>query len=70
MDTSETDGFGVLTIIEVAKELRCSKAHIHNLINGRIHGVCALPSVILGRRKLIRRETLAAWIQANERKSA
>jgi excisionase family DNA binding protein len=62
--------FSVLTVIEVAKELRCSKAHVHNLINGRVPGTRLLPCVYLGRRRLIRRETLTAWIEGNEKRWA
>lgn len=57
----------VLTVIEVAQELRCSKAHVHNLINGKVPGTHALPSIALGRRRLVRRESLQFWIESNER---
>lgn len=58
---------GVLTVSEVATELRCSKAHVHNLINGKVTGVPPLPSLFLGRRRLVRRESLQLWIARNER---
>ena len=58
---------GILTAFEVAKELRCSKAHIYNAINGKVPGVTPLPAIALGRRKLIRRESLSQWIRENER---
>ena len=57
----------VLTIPEVAAELRCSKAHVYNVINGRVRGVSSLPDIVMGRRKLIRRSTLDRWKCANER---
>ncbi len=57
---------GVLTVMEVAGELRCSKAHILNLINGKVPGVRPLPSLWLGRRRLVRRSSLDEWIAANE----
>ena len=57
----------VLTVKEVAFELRCSKAHVHNLINGKVHGAPPLPSVSVGRRRLVRRESLQLWIEHNER---
>lgn len=60
------DALDVLTMLEAAKLLRCSKAHICNLVNGRVPGVSPLPAVPLGRRKLIRRSSLYAWIGANE----
>ncbi len=56
----------ILTVQEVAAELRCSKAHICNLINGRIKNAPRLPCVSLGRRKLVRRSTLELWKRANE----
>ena len=56
----------VLTAIEVARELRCSIAHVHNLINGKVSGVPPLPSLWLGRRRLVRRRSLDHWIAANE----
>jgi excisionase family DNA binding protein len=57
----------ILTIAEVAAELRCSKAHVYNVINGRVSGVSSLPAITLGRRKLVRRGTLDRWKRANER---
>jgi hypothetical protein len=56
----------ILTIAEVARELRCSKAHLSNLLAGRVAGVPALPHVPLGRRKLIRRAALEHWIRSVE----
>jgi excisionase family DNA binding protein len=70
MDNAFEASSRVLTADEVAKELRCSKAHVHNLINGKVAGVAALPSIHLGRRRLIRRETLNQWIDSNERRPA
>lgn len=57
----------VLTITEVAVELRCSKAHVYNIIAGRVRGVRPLPVLPMGRRKLVRRETLDVWKRDNER---
>jgi excisionase family DNA binding protein len=56
----------ILTAAEVARELRISKAHVHNLINGKVHGALPLPSITLGRRRLIRRASLNQWLRANE----
>jgi excisionase family DNA binding protein len=56
----------VLTIPEVALELRCSRAHVHNLINGKVRGAKPLPSVRIGRRRLVRRASLDEWIKASE----
>lgn len=57
----------ILTVAEVASELRCSKAHICNAINGKVRHVKPLPAIALGRRRLIRRATLDEWLKANER---
>ena len=51
----------ILTVAEVATELRCSKAHVYNAINGRVAGVSRLPAISMGRRKLVRRSSLEAW---------
>jgi hypothetical protein len=53
----------LLTIQESAMMLRCSKAHVSNLLAGKVSGVPALPYVPLGRRKLIQRATLTRWMQ-------
>lgn len=56
----------VLTVSEVAETLRCSKAHVHNLIAGRVRGMNPLPAIHLGRRSLVRRESLIDWLERNE----
>jgi hypothetical protein len=58
---------GVLTATEVARELRCSKAHVHNLMRGKVRGARPLPFLPLGRRRVVRRASLDEWIAANER---
>jgi len=62
--------FDLLTLFEVAKLLHCSKAHVSNVIAGRVPGCPPIPALCLGRRKLVRRETLAAWIACNEHAAA
>jgi hypothetical protein len=56
----------ILTLSEVAQALRCSKAHVCKIVNGQVAGTVRLPSIILGRRKLVRRQTLVAWLAENE----
>jgi excisionase family DNA binding protein len=56
----------VLTVAEVAVDLRCSKPHAYKLINGQVAGVGALPAITVGRRKLVRRSSLEYWKMANE----
>ena len=57
----------VLTVDEVAKDLRCSKAHVYKVINGVVAGVSPLPAIGIGRRRLVRRSTLEQWKRSNER---
>lgn len=64
------DDFGLLTLATVAKLLHCSKAHVSNVIADRVPGCPPLPAVRLGRRKLVRHESLLIWIERNERASA
>jgi len=56
----------ILTVKEVASELRCSKAHVFNAIAGRLRNVTRPPAIRMGRRKLVRRSSLEAWIETNE----
>jgi hypothetical protein len=64
--TDRLSDFDLLTLADVARLLHCSKAHISNAVAGRVPGCPPIPAVSLGRRKLVRRETLAAWIERNE----
>jgi hypothetical protein len=59
----------LLTISEVATILRGSKAHAQNLLTGKVKGAHPLQFVPVGRRKLVRRETLLWWIQRSEAES-
>jgi hypothetical protein len=58
--------FDLLTLPEVAALLHVSKAHISNAVAGRVPGCTPIPAVHLGRRTLVRRSSLLAWIAANE----
>ena len=60
----------ILTVTEVALELRCSKAHVYNVIAGKVDGVRALPAICMGRRKLVRRAALDHWMMTNETAAA
>ena len=57
---------GVLTLQEVANRLRCSKAHLCNVVNGKLPGLPPLPIVRIGRRILIRVESLDQWLNLLE----
>lgn len=58
----------LLTLQEAAGVVRCSKAHLSNVINGKVPGLPApLPVVRIGRRILVRRDALLAWLNKVER---
>lgn len=57
----------VVTLTEAAKHLRCSKAHLCNVVNGKVARLPPLPTVRIGRRVLIRRDTLQQWLWLVER---
>ena len=59
-------GNEILTVAEVAVELRCSKAHVYNAIAGKVRGITPLPAISMGRRRLVRRSALEQWKSANE----
>jgi excisionase family DNA binding protein len=56
----------ILTIKEAAMVLRCSKAHVSKLLAGKVAGLCPLPYIPLGRRKLIRSSALQQWMAKAE----
>ncbi len=59
----------VLTIQEAARELRCSKTHVSQLVNGKVPNVPLLPNMRVGRRVLIRRSSFERWkelIESND----
>jgi excisionase family DNA binding protein len=58
--------FDLLTMAEVAKLLHCSKAHVCNLASGSVAGCTPIPAIRMGRRMLVRRESLLRWISENE----
>ena len=62
-----SEQFDLLTLADAAELLHCSKAHVGKAVRGRVPGCAPIPSVSLGRRRLIRRESLRQWLEANER---
>ena len=56
----------VLTVRDVALELRCSVDHVYRVINGKVKNVSRPPAIPIGRRKLIQRDTLEDWKKTNE----
>ena len=65
-ETDASTQSAVLTIAEVARELRCSKAHLHNIIHGKVPDLPPLPVLRIGRRVLIRYERLKEWMKELE----
>ncbi len=53
-------GLRVLTIPEAARELRCSRSHLCNLLSGKVSGMPPLPVFHVGRRAFIREPLLEA----------
>jgi len=60
----------ILTAKEVAAELRCSKAQVYRLIKGEVDGVTPLPTLPLGRKKVVMRSSFEGWKRANEKNRA
>ena len=60
----------VLNLAEAAALVRCSRAHLSNVVNGKVHGIPRLPAVRIGRRVLFRRESLERWLQQVESMTA
>ena len=58
--------FDTLTLFEVATVLRCSKAHVSNILRGKVSHLPPLPVVRIGRRVLIRAVALVDWIRTVE----
>jgi len=56
----------VLNLTEAAALVRCSRAHLCNIVHGKIPGIPLLPTVRIGRRVLFRRESLERWLEAVE----
>jgi hypothetical protein len=54
----------VLTLAQTAAYLRISKAHLSNVIAGRVPGVPVFRHVRAGRRILIKREWADQWLEA------
>jgi hypothetical protein len=60
----ETKPRDVLTAPEIAAELRCSKAHVCTLMNGRVRNVPKVTHVSLGRRRVVHRRWLEDWMNS------
>jgi len=67
-DNSAHLSLPVLTVPGVARELRCSKAQVHNLINAKLLGLPPVPVLRIGRRVVVRHEALQRWMEWIERR--
>ncbi len=53
-----------MTLTQAAAYLRVSKAHLSNVINGKVPGVPPVRSFRMGRRILIKREWVDEWMES------
>jgi excisionase family DNA binding protein len=56
----------VLTLEQAARLMQCSKAHLLNVLHGRVSNVPPIPCVRIGRRILLRPEAVQRWLLAVE----
>lgn len=54
----------VMTLKQAAAYLQISKAHLSNVINGKVEDVPPLRCFRVGRRILIRREWVEEWMES------
>ena len=64
--TKETAVPKILNLAEAATLVRCSRAHLSNIVHGKVPGIPQLPTVRIGRRVLFRRESLEQWLEKVE----
>jgi hypothetical protein len=56
----------IVSAFDIARELRCSKAHVYSVFLGRVARVTSLPVTIMGPRRLVRRSLFELWTRSNE----
>jgi len=54
-----------MTLTQAAEYLRVSKAHLSNVLNGKVAGVPPLRHAPIGRRILIKREWVDEWLEVS-----
>lgn len=54
----------VMSLRQAAAYLQVSKAHLSNVINGKVSGVPPVRSFRVGRRLLIKREWIDEWLES------
>ena len=65
-DFKQATAPAILNLAEAAVFVRCSRAHLCNVVNGKVRGIPRLPTVRIGRRVLFRRESLEQWLREVE----
>ena len=60
----------VMSLREAAIYLHVSKAHLSNVINGKVPGVLPVRFFRLGRRILLKREWIDEWLESTNKKAA
>jgi excisionase family DNA binding protein len=60
----------VMTLEQAAAYLQVSKAHLSNVLNGKVPGVLPVRSFRVGRRVLIKREWIDQWLETERRETA
>jgi len=54
----------VMSLKQAAAYLQVSRAHLSNVINGKVFGVPPVRSFRVGRRVLIKREWIDEWMES------
>jgi excisionase family DNA binding protein len=57
----------VMSLKQAAAYLQVSKAHLSNVINGKVLGVLPVRFFRLGRRVLFKREWIDEWLETADR---
>lgn len=60
----------VMNLRQAAAYLQVSKAHLSNVINGKVPGVPPVRSFRVGRRLLIKREWIDEWLESAHHETA
>jgi excisionase family DNA binding protein len=61
--TTITHAEPIMTLKQAAAYLQVSKAHLSNVINGKVPGVRPVRNFRMGRRILIKREWVDEWME-------
>ena len=56
----------ILTVTEVADVLRCSKNQVQLALDGKLPGLPRMTHLLLGRKKVVRREWLQEWVESSK----